>query len=121
MEFLGQCQFNFSLFFDAVKLCCQPQSHSFEFWKVIKSKSLFFSGMTMVSHYITSKKEVTGLGTDFLIDKFIWCLRKTLPSHYRVTPGKCIRGSDAIFWLLWAPDIHVVYRHICRQNMVYMK
>lgn len=27
------------------------------------------------------------------------------------------RGSDALFWHLWAWDTHVVHRHICRQNI----
>lgn len=31
------------------------------------------------------------------------------------------RGSNALFWILWAPGIYVVHIHTCRQTLLHVK
>ena len=40
----------------------------------------------------------------------------TAPTPCLTTTFNSIRGSRTLFQLLWAPGMHMVHRHVCRQN-----
>ena len=42
----------------------------------------------------------------------------SIPSTHTITDicNSSSRGSDAMLWALWTPDMHGVHRHTCRLN-----